>query len=161
MKKLNALGIGPKIAMTAIPWLALTVFLSIRFEGKFAYTESGSNLLLYAGVILVSGGLLMYFFTAPFLLKGVKETKLVTKGFFYLCCNPLYVSIILFIIPGTSLLMNSWIVITASIVAYIVFRIFIKSEYLEMEQVFGDEYRKYRQSTPEFIPLPIKKIFSM
>jgi len=101
----------------------------------------------------------MYFLTAPALLKGLKETKLMTTGTFYLCCNPLYSSIILLIIPGISLMMNSWLVLTTSLVAYVLFKIFIKSEYSEMEKFFGDDFKKYRAETPEFFPFPWKKWF--
>jgi len=160
MTKLNAIGIGPKIGSIALPWLAVTVFLSIKFKGTFEYINSGEKILFYTGLVLVIAGLLMYFFTVPYLLKGVKETKLVTKGSYYLCCNPLYASIIVLIIPGTSLLMNSWLVITTSIVAFILFKVFIKSEYTEMENIFGEEYTNYRKSTPEFFPFPFKKLFS-
>jgi protein-S-isoprenylcysteine O-methyltransferase Ste14 len=101
----------------------------------------------------------MYLLTAPALLKGLKETRLVTTGTYYLCCNPLYSSLLLIIIPGISFMMNSWLVVTTSIVGYILFRIFIKSEYAEMEKFFGDDFIRYRAETPEFIPLPVKKWF--
>ncbi len=77
-----------------------------------------------------------------------------------LCCNPLYASFLLLIIPGISLMMNSWLIMTTSIAGYIVFKIVIRSEYTEMEKFFGDEYIKYRKSTPEFFPFPVKKWFN-
>lgn len=55
--------------------------------------------------------------------------------------------------------MNSWLVLTTSIVAFTLFKIFIKSEYAEMEKFFGDDYRKYKAETPEFFSFPIKKWF--
>jgi len=92
-------------------------------------------------------------------LKGLKKTKLITTGTYYLCCNPLYASIIIFLIPGISLMMNSWIIITTSIIGYPLCKIFIKSEYVEMEKFFGDDFRKYRAETPEFLPFPYRKWF--
>ena len=95
----------------------------------------------------------------PFHLKGIKETRLITKAAFYLCCNPLYAAIILLIVPGVALMMNSWLVLTSSIAAYLVFKLSIKKEYDEMIAFFGDEYKKYSEETPEFFPFPIKKLF--
>lgn len=159
MNKLNFLGIGPKIGVVALPWLALSIFFSLKFKDVFAYLETGNRILFFTGLAVTIAGAILYFVTAPALLKGLKETRLVTAGGYYLCCNPLYAAIILLIIPGVSLIMNSWLVLSTSIIAYLLFRTFIKSEYAEMEKFFGEEYRKYRAETPEFIPLPVKKWF--
>jgi len=153
------MGIGPKVGGVALPWLALSIFLSVKYKGTFAYLENDSRILFYIGIAFVSVGALLYFFTVPALLKGLKETKLVTSGAFYLCCNPLYSSILLLIVPGVSFMMNSWLVITSSIVGFTFFKIFIKREYVEMEKFFGNEYRKYRAETPEFLPFPVRKWF--
>lgn len=159
MNKLNFLGIGPKIGAVTFPWLAVAIYFSVKFKSLFAFAENGSRALFYTGLALIIIGAIMYFLTAPALLKGLKETKLMTTGTFYLCCNPLYSSIILLIIPGISLMMNSWLVLTTSLVAYVLFKIFIKSEYAEMEKFFGDDFKKYRAETPEFFPFPWKKWF--
>jgi protein-S-isoprenylcysteine O-methyltransferase Ste14 len=159
MNKLNAMGIGPKVGGIVLPWLALAVFFSVRYKNAFAYIDNDSRILFILGIALVSAGALLYFFTVPALLKGLKETRLVTKGAFYLCCNPLYSSILLFIIPGVSFMMNSWLVLTASIVGFTFFKMYIRSEYVEMEKFFGNEYRKYRAETPEFLPFPVRKWF--
>jgi protein-S-isoprenylcysteine O-methyltransferase Ste14 len=159
MKKLNFLGIGPIIGGIALPWLAIAIFFTLKFKSNFTYLEDGNRILFYIGLALAITGALIYFLTLPLLLKGLKETRLVTTGSYYLCCNPLYLAILLFIFPGLSFLMNSWLVLTTSIVAFILFKYFIKKEYSEMEKFFGDEYRKYRVDTPEFFPLPVKKWF--
>jgi protein-S-isoprenylcysteine O-methyltransferase Ste14 len=159
MEKLSFYGIGPKIARIMLPWLAVTIILTLIFKNVFIYSEAGGRNLFYAGLAILFTGLAFYFSTIPLLLKGLKETKLVTNGAYYLCCNPLYASILLLIIPGISLMMNSWLVITTSVAGYIIFRTVIKTEYREMEKFFGQEYRKYREITPEFFPFPVKKWF--
>jgi len=153
------MGIGPKVGGVVLPWLAVTIFFSLKFKNSFSYPEDGNRIIFFCGLTLVIIGSLMYFLTVPGLLKGLKETKLVTEGTFYLCCNPLYSSIIVLIIPGISLMMNSWLVLTTSIVGFALCKIFIKSEYAEMEKFFGDDFRKYRAETPGFIPFPVRKWF--
>ncbi|OFX83997.1 MAG: hypothetical protein A2W99_03400 [Bacteroidetes bacterium GWF2_33_16] len=157
MKKLNSLGIGPIIGGIALPGLAVTIFLSLKYKELFSFFESGNNILKIVGICLVIIGLVMYFTTAPLLLKGLKESKLITTGTYYLCCNPLYTSIILFVIPGISFWMNSWLILIISPIAYIMFKIYIKREYAEMELFFGDNYKEYYKKTPEFFPFPINK----
>ena len=159
MEKLNFLGIGPKIAIIMLPWLAVTIVFSSITKNLFVYTTGSRNFLFIAGIVLMVPGLIFYFSTVRMLLKGLKETKLMTQGAYSLCRNPLYSAIILIIIPALSFLLNSWLVLTTSIVGYILFKIFIRSEYLELERFFGEEYLKYQKETPEFFPFPLKKWF--
>lgn len=159
MKKLSFLGIGPKIAVVLLPWLLISIVLSIHFRKMFSFTHEKSSLLFICGIILLIFGIIFYGSTVRLLLKGLKETILVTNGAFSLCQNPLYSSIILFIIPALSLIINSWLVLTSSIAGYFIFKIFIRKEYDELEKFFGSDYIKYKNETPEFFPFPIKKWF--
>jgi protein-S-isoprenylcysteine O-methyltransferase Ste14 len=156
MKNLNFLGIGPKIAVVLLPWLAATIVLSSLKIGFFKYTSETSRVLHIAGIVFMAVGLIFYFSTVRMLLKGLKETRLMTKGPYSFCQNPLYASLILAVIPALSLILNSWLVLTSSIIGYILFKLFIKIEYRELEKFFGEEYIKYRNETPEFFPLPRK-----
>jgi protein-S-isoprenylcysteine O-methyltransferase Ste14 len=157
MNKLNPMGIGPIIGSVALPWLAASIFISLRTTHSFSYGVVDGQTLFIIGLVLVVTGAVFYLFTIPALLKGVRKTRLMTGGPFYLCCNPLYTSIILFVIPGISLMMDSWIVLTTSVIAYIFFKIFIHREYAEMDRIFGNEFRNYRSNTPEFFPFPFRK----
>lgn len=158
--KLNFLGIGPKIGMVLLPWLAATIILSSIKNNLFVYKTGSGNFLLTTGIVLMAVGLIFYFSTLRLLLKGLKETKLVTNGAYSICQNPLYSSIMLFIIPALSFILNSWLVLTTSIVGFILFKIFIRNEYKELEKFFGEDYLKYKNNTPEFFPIPLKKWFS-
>jgi protein-S-isoprenylcysteine O-methyltransferase Ste14 len=157
MNKLNFLGIGPRIAIVLLPWLAASIALSCIGIRLFDYPAKASPILLIAGIVLMAIGLVFYLLTARMLLKGLKETRLMTSGPYGVCQNPLYATMILVIIPALSLLLNSWLVLTASLIGYILFKLFIKSEYRELERFFGDEYLEYRKETPEFFPFPKKK----
>jgi protein-S-isoprenylcysteine O-methyltransferase Ste14 len=157
MKKLDFFGIGPKIAIVMLPWLAVSIILSIVLKNTFAFTTDNKKIILLTGILLMLFGLIFYFSTVRVLLKGLRETKLQTKGAFSLCRNPLYSSIALFIIPALSLILNSWLVLTTSIVGYIMFKVHIKDECRELEKFFGAEYLKYKSETPEFFPFPVKK----
>lgn len=159
MNRLNFMGAGPKIGLIALPWLAASVFLTTKFEDAFSFSAGAKTLSLIGFAWLIIG-IILYLLTVPVLLKGLKTTKLMKSGTFYLCSNPLYSSIILFIVPGIAFMMNSWLVLTTSVVAFAAFRIFIKCEYEEMEKIFGEDYRKYRKETPEIIPFPYRKWFS-
>jgi protein-S-isoprenylcysteine O-methyltransferase Ste14 len=152
MNKLNFFGVGPKIAVVLLPWLATSIVLSCLDISFFRYTIGSSDILFTAGIVIMVAGLVFYFSTVRMLLKGLKENKLMTKGAYALCQNPLYASIILLVIPALSLLLNSWLVLTSSLIGYILFKFNIKSEYAELEKFFGEEYLNYKSETPEFFP---------
>lgn len=158
MKKMDFYGIGPKIGRVFIPWLALTIVFSSISNGFNFYSERNSGLTI-SGAILLVFGLIFYFSSVRLLLSGLKEGKLVTNGTFSLCQNPLYMSFILFLIPAIALLLNSWLVLTSSLVGFVLLKVHVKKEYQMLEEFFGNEYLKYKNETPEFIPLPIKKWF--
>jgi protein-S-isoprenylcysteine O-methyltransferase Ste14 len=157
MNKLNFFGIGPKIAMVLLPWLAATIVLSCLHIDALTFTPEGSEVLFIAGIVLLFIGLVFYFSTVRMLLKGLRETRLVTTGTYSISQNPLYASLILLIIPALSLLLNSWLILTSSIAGYIMFRIYIRREYSELERFFGQRYLEYKKQTPEFFPFPVKK----
>jgi protein-S-isoprenylcysteine O-methyltransferase Ste14 len=152
MEKLTFLGIGPKIGRITLPYFTITVALTIIFPAIFTFGEVVEKPFMVAGIVLMAIGLVFYIATIWLMLPGIRNNKLVTGGAYRLCRNPLYSALILFLIPGLSLLMNSWIIITASIVGYLLFRRFIHEEEELLERIFGDEFRKYRETTPCFFP---------
>ncbi len=158
MKKMNFYGVGPKIGRILIPWWTITIILSFTsVDFRFFYVRSSILTMIGAGLLVC--GLIFYFTSVNFLLKGLKEGKLVTKGTFFLCQNPLYVSFVLMLIPAVSLLLNSWLVLTTCIVGYILMKVYVSNEYRVLKEVFGDEYIRYKAETPEFFPFPAKKWF--
>jgi protein-S-isoprenylcysteine O-methyltransferase Ste14 len=152
MKKLSFYGVGPKIGRFALPYLASSIALTIIFPTLFSFGEPVRNYLLIVGIILLAIGLILYGLTVRLLLQGLKETRLVMTGTYRYCQNPLYAFLILLVIPGLGLIMNSWLILTTTIIGYIVFKRFIGSEYKEMTEIFGDEYIQYKNRTPEFFP---------
>ena len=157
MNKLNYFGIGPKIGIISIPWFAVMVIISSIYKDLFVYTTGNRNLLLIVGIILLTFGLIYYFLTIRILLKGLKDTVLIKKGAFRYCQNPLYANFILLLFPSLSFILNSWLVLTSSLVSYILFKIYIRDEYKELEKFFGEEYLKYKRETPEFFPFILRK----
>ena len=156
MEKLDFFGVGPKIGKVLLPWLAVTIVLSC-ISDNFNFVQERSSGLTISGVILLVFGLIFYFSSVRLLLKGLKERKLVTSGTFYLCQNPLYMSFILFLIPAMALLLNSWLILTTCMIGFVLLKVYVGNEYQVLEGHFGDEYLKYKNETPEFFPLPVKK----
>jgi len=157
MEKLTFLGIGPKIARITIPYLAIAIVLTILFPQVFTFGKVLREPMLIAGIIFLLTAVICYFLTLRLMIPGLRNNRLVTGGMYSLSRNPLYLSLLLLLLPGVGLVMNSWIVITASVVGYLLFRKFIHEEDEMLERIFGDEYLKYREGTPMFFPNPFWK----
>lgn len=156
MKKMDFYGVGPKIGRILIPWWVVTIILSFTSE-NFRFTRERSVTLMVVGSVYLFIGLIFYFTSVKLLLKGLKEGKLVTKGTFFLCQNPLYMSFVLMLIPAIGVLLNSWLVFTTCVIGFILMKVYISNEYHVLEEAFGSGYLKYKAETPEFFPFPLKK----
>jgi protein-S-isoprenylcysteine O-methyltransferase Ste14 len=157
MEKLNPLGSGPVIGGVTLPYLAITIVLTILYPEIFNLHFLSHTVFLIVGLIFTFIGVIFYAASARTLLKGLKNNELLTNGPFAWSQNPLYVSFIVFIIPGVSLMAQSWLMLTACIVGYLLFKVSIHKEYEQCERIFGDKYTAYRKRTSELIPFPPKR----
>jgi protein-S-isoprenylcysteine O-methyltransferase Ste14 len=152
MEKLTFLGIGPKIARITIPYLLGGIALTIFFPRIFTFGKEMEEPFLIAGIVLLAIALVFYVATIRLMVTGIRNNQLITHGVYRLCRNPLYSALLLFLIPGLGLLLNSWIIPTASIIGCILFRKYIHEEEELLERIFGEEYRQYRDKTSLFFP---------
>jgi protein-S-isoprenylcysteine O-methyltransferase Ste14 len=157
MEKLSFLGIGPKIGRITLPYLAISIALTILFPAIFSFPKVLEQPFLVAGIILIALAAIYYFTTLRLMLPGIRENRLITGGAYRLCRNPLYSALLLFLVPGLALLLNSWIILTTTVVGYVVFRRFIHEEEELLERLFGEEYTKYHDQTSRLFPNPFGK----
>jgi protein-S-isoprenylcysteine O-methyltransferase Ste14 len=154
MEKLSFYGVGPKIGRITLPWLAVTIALAIILPSVFSFGETLRQPFQIAGIILLVFALVFYFSTLRLMLPGIRENRLITTGAYRLTRNPLYAAILLFLVPGLALLLNTWVILTTMIVGYFVFNKYIHEEEELLERLFGDEFRKYRDRTSRLFPNP-------
>ncbi|MDP4267429.1 MAG: isoprenylcysteine carboxylmethyltransferase family protein [Bacteroidota bacterium] len=153
---MTVFGIGPKIVFTTVPYFILMTYISSEYPSIFNINFIPEYILKTAGILLLSFGILFFIRTQITFIKEIKKGKLITTGTFAYCRNPIYSAFILFIIPSIALLLNSWPSLTASLIAYIVFKINIKKEYNYLRDKFGDEYNEYERKVNEIFPFKKK-----
>jgi len=107
---------------------------------------------LIAGIVLLVIAVGWYIATLMLMAPAIKNNQLVTKGVYRFCRNPLYFALLMLLLPGLGLVLNSWIIPIASILGCIAFRKFIHDEEEMLQRIFGDKYRKYYERTPVFFP---------
>ena len=131
----------------------------LRYPGFFNLGFIDLPLFRIIGLILLLSGVIFWIYSAVYFLKFFKPGELITTGPFALCRNPIYASIIVFIIPSLAIIFHSGLTLSIALVLYIGFKLSIHGETNVLRRIFGEKYDNYERSVSELIPFP-KKILS-
>ena len=143
-KKMTAMGTGPATAVPAFGYLALVIVLDYLLRPMFKMRASFGALLPWA-IALIVVGLVVLAVSAVQMLRAFNRHELATTGLYAIAPNPMFMSYVLFILPGLSLLLRSWLVLTSSVVFYVLIRIMSRPEEEWLKQEFGERYLQYRR----------------
>jgi protein-S-isoprenylcysteine O-methyltransferase Ste14 len=147
-------GCGPKLALLCLPYIILSLVVMYLHPEFFDLKFLDNIYTRFSGYVWLAIGIVFWIYSAVFFLKYFKPGQLLTKGPFALCRNPIYSSIIVFIIPSLALIFHSGLTFSISLVLYIGFKISIHGETNILRRIFADEYDKYEKSVNEIIPFP-------
>jgi protein-S-isoprenylcysteine O-methyltransferase Ste14 len=147
-------GCGPRLALLSLPYIILSLIVKYRYPEFFNLKFLDLPYVRILGFVWLGLGMIFWIYSAIFFIKYFKPGNLITKGPFALCRNPIYSSIIVFIIPSLSLIFHSGLPFSISLVLYIGFKISIHGESNVLRRIFGEEYEIYEKSVNEIIPFP-------
>jgi protein-S-isoprenylcysteine O-methyltransferase Ste14 len=147
-------GCGPKLALLCLPYVILSLSVMYKYHEFFDLRFLDFGYAKVLGFIWLGLGVFFWIYSAFFFLRHFKPGNLMTYGPFALCRNPIYSSIIVFIIPSLALIFHSGLLFSISIVLYIGFKISIHGETIVLRRLFGEEYEIYEKSVNEIIPFP-------
>lgn len=147
-------GCGPKLALLCLPYIILSLIVIYKYPEFFDLKFLDNIYVRILGYIWSGIGIIFWIYAAVFFLKYFKPGQLLTKGPFSLCRNPIYSSIIVFIIPSLALIFHPGLTFSISLVLFIGFKISIHGETNVLKRIFGEEYEKYKKSVNEIIPFP-------
>jgi protein-S-isoprenylcysteine O-methyltransferase Ste14 len=147
-------GIGPKLALLCLPYVILSLIVMYRYPEFFDLKFLNIPYVKVLGFVWLGLGIFYWISSAIFFLKYFKTGKLIIQGPFALCRNPIYSSIIVFVIPSLALIFHSGIIFSISLVLYIGSKISIHGECNLLRRTFGEEYEIYEKSVNEIIPFP-------
>ena len=136
-------GVAPKIAVPTLLYIILAVVMDSLTKPLFTITQNNYSILVVIGVLLILIGVVLVSIVGRELVKSYKSTVLMTSGLYKVFRNPMYTAYLIFIMPGISILFNSWLVLSSVILNFILFQVFIKEEYKYLEKTFGEEYKRY------------------
>ena len=109
----------------------------------FKISLDNYSTLVVVGVIMVIIGVSMVIAVQGKLRKSFYSGLLMQDGLYKVLKNPMYDAYLIFVFPGLSLLLNSWLVMTTFIVNFILLQIFIREEYRYLDNKFDVEYKSY------------------
>lgn len=147
-------GCGPKLAILCLPYIILSVIVMYTYPEFLDLKFLDVTFVKLLGFTWLGFGIIFWIYSAVFFLKFFKPGQLIIRGPFGLCRNPIYSSIIVFIIPSLALIFHSGLIFSISLVLYIGFKFSIHGETSVLKRIFGDEYEKYEKSVNEIIPIP-------
>jgi protein-S-isoprenylcysteine O-methyltransferase Ste14 len=156
MKKtpMTLFGCGPKLALLCLPYIILSLTVMFRYPEFLDLRFLDLPSVKVLGFVWLCLGIIFWIYSAIFFLKFFKPGNLITLGPFALCRNPIYSSLIVFIIPSLALILHSGLIFSISLVLYLGFRISIHGETNVLRRIFGEEYEIYEKSVNEIIPFP-------
>ena len=153
-KKMGVLGIGPKLIIFTLPYLALGIIVTAVYPDLFKMNFLPNWLAFVLGAILTAAGLTFYLATVKIFLPQFKKGVLIQNGTFAWCRNPIYASFIIFYLPAAAFFSGSWFILSCALVLYGIFKLLIKEENRCLADLFGDEYRRYQARVNEILPWP-------
>jgi protein-S-isoprenylcysteine O-methyltransferase Ste14 len=118
------------------------VFLPLQLGTTWLY----SGLLIYLFRIVFTTVAVLNFATSPM-------DKVIIKGLYRFSRNPMYVGMLLMQI-GLGIACSSWLYLLLTAVLMILLNAILSSEERYCLYRYGDDYRKYMNSTPRWIGIP-------
>lgn len=147
-------GIGPKLALLCLPYIFLSFAVMVH-DPEFLNLEFlNTSLAKTLGGVWLVIGFIFWLASAWTFISRFKTGKLITQGTFAWCQNPIYASMILFIIPSLGVIFQEGLILSIAVVLYIGFKICIHGEVILLKRTFGDAYEAYRKSVNELFPFP-------
>lgn len=147
-------GIGPKLALISLPYVALALMIWYRYPDFLDLRFLDNQYMRFVAGFWLGLGLVFWGASATTFLREFKKGKLITKGPYGLCRNPIYSSIIVFIIPSIGIVYHSGLILSIAVMLYINFKISIHGESRVLARTFGEEYESYTKAVNELFPLP-------
>jgi len=147
-------GCGPKLAILCLPYIILSITVMYVYPEFFDLRFLNNIYAKIGGFAWLGLGFIFWIWSALFFIKHFKPGELITNGPFSLCRNPIYASIIVFIIPSLALIFHSGLTLSIAMVLYIGFKISIHGETNVLKRIFGEKYEMYEKSVNEIFPFP-------
>ncbi len=152
-QRMSIFGIGPWFVLLSAIYTIAAITIRAQDPHFFQIPYVPHWVLVLMGVLLLAVGLPFFGFALAQLIRGFPAGKLFTNGVYGRCRHPVYGAWVVFNVPGMVLIINSWLGLVVPVLMYVTLRLLVRQEEESLEQIFGDEYREYRNRTPAVFPV--------
>ncbi|MDR0925215.1 MAG: isoprenylcysteine carboxylmethyltransferase family protein [Hungatella sp.] len=135
--------------------IAVIQYVSVFFS-RFMLSLSFSVSIRWTGIVITGGGVIFFVLAITSMRDswraGVDETQktsIVTRGIYKVSRNPAFVGFDMLYI-GSALSLPNVIMIAAAIIGILLLHFQILEEEKYLPRAFGDEYLRYKSSTPRY-----------
>jgi protein-S-isoprenylcysteine O-methyltransferase Ste14 len=145
-------GIGPRMFLyTAL--ISSPLLVAYGYDtGRFTTTWIPSMPACLLGGVWIAAGLAILCIAARHISRNFKAGQLCDSGIYSLCRNPMYAGWILFVLPGIAILLRAPILWIVPGIMYLVLARMIRREEEYLQAVFGERYKRYRESVGLLLP---------
>lgn len=147
-------GVGPKIMVPTFGYLAVAGIATCLWPAVCLIRVVPYVFLVVPGVVLLATGVPMLVVAGLSVKAAYKKDELATTGIFGIVRNPIYCAWIVLNIPGLVLLLRSWPMFLAPLLAYCLFTMLVGREEEYLQERFGQSYTEYEARVPRLFPLP-------
>ena len=142
------IGAGDKIMGFSLPFSLAGLVLNVLYPVWFTMNTGVTGIII--GAIMLVLGIPFWLISVVQMIKHVPKNQLITQGPFRLVLHPIYTSVALLVIPGISLVLDTWLGFAIGATLYIISRIFRIQEEKKLNVIFPGAYQDYRSKV--FIP---------
>ncbi|NJE00155.1 isoprenylcysteine carboxylmethyltransferase family protein [Thermococcus sp. LS1] len=148
-----AIWIGDTLHSILVLWASLRGFWLMPINATAALI--GGSVLAVVGLVIMLLGMLE--FRSFKRMSGLDSSKLITTGIYRYSRNPQYIGWFLALI-GISIMGRSGLALLLTIALIIGIHLYnVKLEEPYLERIFGEEYRRYKESTPRYFGMPKRR----
>lgn len=151
-REMTEFGVGPRLAVLIVCYLALAVIAQINSPDMMLMTSEPLIVFPAVGAVLVATGLVFWAIGATKIDKAFKEHRLLTSGVYGVVRHPMYCGLILFVGTGIAIWCRSWALLTVPLAACVGFTFLHRVEDRYLEKTFGQEYLQYRSKVNALVP---------
>ena len=137
--RMSRWGIAPLWVVCSLAWAALVGWVQHRWFPNLTMIWPPPTVGWAMGVLLILAGLIVYVAGTRRLVHAWAEDRLETHGIYAWMRHPIYSAFIVFLVPGTVLLLRSVLGLTVPFFMYGLFRLMIRREERYLAERFGEE----------------------
>ncbi|OHB73066.1 MAG: hypothetical protein A2Z25_06835 [Planctomycetes bacterium RBG_16_55_9] len=127
------------------------IFVAIFVRPSWSVESMAAFVIEACGYLFLLGGLVIRIW-CTFYIGGQKSKEIIISGPYSLCRNPLYVGTFILSIGAGFCFENLLMLAIVPAIIIPVHVIVVRMEETHLEQIFGEEYRVYKQKVPRFWP---------